>query len=70
LHAVAKFHLEKDVGCECASTFAEPKNVIGTLVSKGQVVSSPDGDPGQSAAALGVYALPLPFSGKAGHDRE
>jgi exopolysaccharide biosynthesis protein len=38
----------------CCNAFAEPKNVIGLLVSKGKVVSSPDGEPGQSQAVLAI----------------
>lgn len=38
----------------CCNTAPEPKNVIGVLVSKGVVVSPPDGEPGQSEAVLAI----------------
>lgn len=38
----------------CCDAFAEPKTVIGLLVSNGQVVSPPTSDPTQSEAVLAV----------------
>lgn len=38
----------------CCNAFAEPKNVIGTLISNGQVISAPGSEPGQSEAVLAI----------------
>lgn len=38
----------------CCATTPEPKNVIGALVSKGVMVSAPDGEPGSSEAVLAI----------------
>jgi exopolysaccharide biosynthesis protein len=38
----------------CCNAFPEPKNVIGTLISNGQVVSAPGSEPGQSEAVLAL----------------
>jgi exopolysaccharide biosynthesis protein len=38
----------------CCATTPEPKNVIGALVSKGVIVSAPDGEPGSSEAVLAI----------------
>jgi exopolysaccharide biosynthesis protein len=38
----------------CCVTTPEPKNVIGTLISNGQVVSAPGSEPGSSEAVLAI----------------